>query len=402
MNTLISSENSWALFAILAAIAAIAIFMEQKWKWASKLSGCVIAPISAMILSNLRIIPTDAPAYDFVWDYIVPVAIPLLLFNADLKTIGKCSGRTLIIYLLSGFGTICGGFLAFYCLHDYIPEPEKITSMMVGSYTGGSANLVAMANAFNASGETVSVAVVADNMLMVIYFFALAAMPSINFFYKKFKHPIIDRMEKEDAAAKAANHAVSYWKPKDISLKDIAACLSVSLVIVAVSNNVAEYFHHIIPTGNFLLTLLNGLLGNQYLIMTTITMLLATLFPGFVGKLGGAQEMGTYFIHIFFTVIGVPASISMIITQAPLLLAFCLIIVGVNMLFSLLFGKLFKFSLEEIIVASNANIGGPTTAAAMAISKGWGELVTPAILVGTLGYVIGNYYGIFTGTFLGY
>lgn len=66
MNTLISSENSWALFAILAAIAAIAIFMEQKWKWASKLSGCVIALISAMILSNLRIIPTDAPAYDFV------------------------------------------------------------------------------------------------------------------------------------------------------------------------------------------------------------------------------------------------------------------------------------------------------------------------------------------------
>lgn len=105
--------------------------------------------------------------------------------------------------------------------------------------------------------------------------------------------------------------------------------------------------------------------------MTTITMLLATLFPGFVGKLGGAQEMGTYFIHIFFTVIGVPAFISMIITQAPLLLAFCLIIVGINMFFSLFFGKLFKFSLEEIIVASNANIGGPTTAA-MAISKGWG------------------------------
>ena len=401
MDTLISAENSWALFAILATIAAAAIIMEQKWKWASKLSGCVIALIGAMILSNLKIIPLDAPAYDFVWDYVVPVAIPLLLFNANLKTIGKCSGRTLIIYLLSGLGTICGGFLAFFCLHNYIPEPEKITSMMVGSYTGGSPNLVAMANAFHVSGETVSVAIVADNMLMVIYFFVLAAMPAVSFFYKKFKHPIMDRMEKEDAAANAENHAVFYWKPKDISLKDIAACLSVSLAIVAVSSNAADYFEHMIPTGNFLLALLNGSLGNQYLIMTTITMLLATLFPGFVGKLGGAQEMGTFFIYIFFTVIGVPASVSMIITQAPMLLVFCLIIVGVNMLFSLLFGKLFKFSLEEIIVASNANIGGPTTAAAMAISKGWDELVTPAILVGTLGYVIGNYYGVFTGTFLG-
>lgn len=361
----------------------------------------MIALIGAMILSNLNIIPADAPAYDFVWDYVVPTAIPLLLFNANLKTIGKDSGRALIIYLLSGLGTVCGGFLAYFCLRNAVPDLEKITPMMVGSYTGGSPNLVSMAKAFHASGKTVSIVVVADNMLMAIYFFVLAAMPSINFFYKRFSHPIIDRMEKEDAAANAANHAASYWKPKDISLKDIAACLSVSLVIVAISNNAADYFNHIIPTASFAFALLNGLLGNQYLIMTTITVLLATLFPSFVGKLGGAQEMGTYFIHIFFAVIGVSASISMIITQAPLLLVFCLIIVGVNMLFSLLFGKLFKFSLEEIIVASNANIGGPTTAVAMAISKGWGELVTPAILVGTLGYVIGNYYGIFIGTFLG-
>lgn len=28
-------------------------------------------------------------------------------------------------------------------------------------------------------------------------------------------------------------------------------------------------------------------------------------------------------------------------------------------------------------------------------------MVVPALLVGTLGYVIGNYYGIFIGTFLG-
>lgn len=401
MNTLISSENSWALFAILAAIAAISIFMEQTWKWASKLSGCIIALIGAMLLSNLNVIPLDAPAYDFVWDYVVPAAIPLLLFNANLRTIGKGSGRTLIIYLLSGLGTVSGGSLAFFCLHNYVPDLEKITPMMVASYTGGSANLVAMARTFGASGKAVSVAVVADNMLMAIYFFILAAMPSIRFFYKKFRHPIMDRMEKEAAAANAANHAAAYWKPKDISLKDIAASLSISLVIVAISSNAAAYFGRIIPTGSFVMTLLNGLLGSQYLIMTTLTVLLATFLPGFMGKLGGAQEMGTYFIYIFFAVIGVPASISMIVTQAPLLLVFCLIIVGVNMIFSLVFGRLFKFSLEEIIVASSANIGGPTTAAAMAISKGWSELVTPAILVGTLGYAIGNYYGIFTGTFLG-
>ena len=53
------------------------------------------------------------------------------------------------------------------------------------------------------------------------------------------------------------------------------------------------------------------------------------------------------------------------------------------------------------MVASNANVGGPTTSAAMAIAKGWTALVGPALLVGTLGYVLGNYFGIFVGTMLG-
>ena len=82
MKTLISADNTWALFAILVVVAALAIWMEQKYKWAGKVTGCVIALIGAMILSNIRVIPTDAPAYDFVWSYVVPLAVPLLLFNA--------------------------------------------------------------------------------------------------------------------------------------------------------------------------------------------------------------------------------------------------------------------------------------------------------------------------------
>ena len=58
-------------------------------------------------------------------------------------------------------------------------------------------------------------------------------------------------------------------------------------------------------------------------------------------------------------------------------------------------------NLEDIILASNANIGGPTTAAGMAISQGWTRLVGPSMLVGTFGYVIGTYLGIIVGSLLG-
>ena len=400
MHFLISAENTWALFAILVAIAALAIYLEQRYSWASKVTGCVIALIGAMILSNLNIIPLDAKAYDFVWDYVVPLSIPLLLLKADMRKVWKDSGRMLAIYMLSSFGSVAGAFLAAFLLKDKIPQVHAAAAMMVGTYTGGSVNLVAMADAFKATGTLVSTAVVADNLLMALYFFVLIAIPSIGFFRKHFGHPLMDEMEAKVARGESAGGAANYWTAKPVSLKDIAFAFAIAFVVVAVSNDVAKFLAHLIPKGNFFLDLMNGLFGNKYLIITTLTMLLATFFPNFTGNIGGAQEIGTFLIHIFFAVIGVPASIYLIITKAPFLLVFCAIIVGMNMLFSFVLGKIFHFDLEEIAVASNANVGGPTTAAAFAIAKGWSELIIPAILVGTFGYVIGNYYGIFVGTFL--
>ncbi|MFP6896412.1 MAG: DUF819 family protein [Roseibacillus sp.] len=50
--------------------------------------------------------------------------------------------------------------------------------------------------------------------------------------------------------------------------------------------------------------------------------------------------------------------------------------------------------LEELVIAINANLGGPPSAAAMAISAGWPRLVLPGILIGIWGYVIGTPVGI--------
>ncbi len=398
MSTLIPVDSSWLLFAILVVIAAVSIWLEQKYKWAAKMTACVIALILAMLLANFRIIPTDAPAYDFVWGYVVPLAIPFLLFNANIKKIWKESGRMFGMFMLSSLGSIVGGVLGFFALRGALglAQARSATSMFVGTYVGGSVNLVAMADATGADGSLVSAAIVADNLLMVLYFFLLVALPGIKWVYDHYKHPLIDEQEK--LGASTDNSAAAYWQAKPVALLDIAKASAVAFSIVAVSKLLAGWFGSIIPTTNFFFTLLNGLFGNQYLLITTITTVLATAFPKFLGNIAGAQEIGTFLIHIFFAVIGAPASVEMIIKNAPLLLVLAAFVVGFNMIFSLVFGKIFKYSIEEITVASNANIGGPTTSAAFAIAKGWHSLVVPALLVGTLGYVIGNYYGIFLFT----
>ena len=67
MNSLISADNTWALWCILAVCSAAAIYLEQKYDWASKVTGCILALSFVMILSNFNIIPTEAPVYDHVW-----------------------------------------------------------------------------------------------------------------------------------------------------------------------------------------------------------------------------------------------------------------------------------------------------------------------------------------------
>lgn len=398
--SLIKPDNTLVLLAILCVIAAVSIYLEQTYSWAGKVTGCILALAFTMVLSNFRIIPAyDTVAYDLVWSWVVPIAIPMLLFKADLRKVWKESGKVLGIYLLSGLGTIIGAFIAFFLLQKAIPELYKLSAMMVGTYTGGSMNLVAMSDAFPLTDKTLlGSAVVADNLFMGIYFVSLTIIPTIKFFKKHYSHPYEDEMEKYGTAGE--NKAAQFWAKKDISLLDVAKVISISFVIVAISTELGKYISSFKPEGaGFFVELIFGLFGNKYLLLTTITAILAT-YTNVLAKISGAEEIGTFLIHIFFAVIGAPASIEIILKKAPWLLVFCALIVVINMIITFIFGKIFRFSVEECCIATNANVGGPTTAAALAIARGWNKLVVPAMLVGILGYVIGNYYGLIVGNIL--
>ncbi|TGQ03225.1 DUF819 family protein, partial [Mesorhizobium sp. M00.F.Ca.ET.217.01.1.1] len=93
-----------------------------------------------MILSNFKVIPTSAPVYDTVWDYIVPLSIPLLLFSSNILKIWKESRRLLFIFLIASVGTMIGTTVAFIILNHSVPYLSKIGAMMTGSYIGGGVN----------------------------------------------------------------------------------------------------------------------------------------------------------------------------------------------------------------------------------------------------------------------
>lgn len=400
-ESLIAADDTWALLTLLVVSVAFAIWLEQRYAWASRVSGAIIALLIALAASNLSVIPTSCALYDeIIWGYAVPLGIPLLLLQCNMKKIWRETGRMMVIFLIGAAGTVTGAFLAYTLLHKYIPGLEGVAAMMTGSYIGGGVNFAALALEFDV-GEIKASATVADNLLMALYFFALLLFAGMKFFRGRFTHPHIDAVLESGDAEGAKTQAAAYWSRKDISLKDIAMNFAYAAAVVYAAKLIAALIGGLIPDTGVVCHILHTFFGSEYVWITTVSMAAATWGEKQVAKLSGSQEIGTYLIYLFLFVIGVPASISKILTETPLLLAFTGIMVVVNMVFCFVGGKLLRFDLEDIILASNANIGGPTTAAGMAISQGWSALVGPVMLVGTFGYVIGTYLGILVGGILG-
>ena len=402
MNALISPDNTWLLTSIMLLAVSISIYLEHTYMWASKISGAVIAIVIAVVLVNCRVIPTHAPIFDdVVWGYAVPIAIPLLLLQANLSKIWRETGRLLFIFLIGAVGTVVGAVVATVLLQSSIEDLPKVAAMMTGSYIGGGVNFVALADVFKPHSTIISSTIVADNLNMAIYFLILLAIVGNTFFRRHYQHPHIQEVQQKGISKEGITQAAAYWSRRDISLKDIAFNITYAVLVVTVSKAIGTFLGSAIPTESSVLHMCNTFFGSQYVWITIISMVFATCCEKQIAYMNGAQEIGTFFIYLFFFAIGVPASVMEIILNAPFLFVFCLIIVLVNMLFCFVGGKLFHFSLEEIVLASNANIGGPTTAAGMAISQGWVRLIGPCMLVGTFGYVIGTYLGIIVGSILG-
>jgi len=111
-------------------------------------------------------------------------------------------------------------------------------------------------------------------------------------------------------------------------------------------------------------------------------------------------DLGIFLMYMFLAVIGASSNILELFTAIPGILAFAAITLLVHLIISLAGAKLFKISLKEVMIASCANAGGPSVSAPMAVSFGMKKAVTPAILIGLLGYVIGTFLGVGVGLFL--
>lgn len=73
---------------------------SEKTKWGSALSGALVSTLVGLAASNLGVVASEAPAYETVNRYLLPLAVPLLLYTADLRRVWASTGRLLIAFHL--------------------------------------------------------------------------------------------------------------------------------------------------------------------------------------------------------------------------------------------------------------------------------------------------------------
>ena len=108
MNSLIRADNTWALWAVIIVRHGLAIWLEQSYRWAAKISGPVLALVIAMVLSNMGIMPTRGAVLRFRGRLSGTAGDPLLLLRANLFRIARETGWMFVAFHISALGTMVG------------------------------------------------------------------------------------------------------------------------------------------------------------------------------------------------------------------------------------------------------------------------------------------------------
>lgn len=369
---MIPADNLFALTAVLVAGSAFAYWAERQ-RWGRQASGPVWAILFGIVLSNLGIIPASAPVFSMVSGLLVPAAIALLLFKANIRRIVSESGPVLTAFLIGVAGATAGALIGYLVL-PLGAEQAKLAGVFTATYTGGSMNFVAVAKSvgFDASSQYAA-AMAADNLVGTPYLLVLVVIPAIAWVRRAFPSRFI-----KETAAEAIDPGADDIST-GLNFRHLSFALALSLVICAAGTGLAGAL---------------GIVQFNMLFITALAVLVANLFPDRMARLEGDFELGTFFMYLFFVTIGASANILALAGDALVLVPYAVIIIAVHLVVLAIGTKLLGIDLAEALVASNACIMGPATAAAIAASQGWRNLVTPGVLVGILGYVIANFLGV--------
>lgn len=349
------------------------------------LGTALLVIVLTAVVANIGILPTGSseehpvPAYEAIFSYLAPISIFWLLLRVNLKDVLAAGLPIVFLFLVGSLATTLGAVAGMWLVNgpqSIGPLYNAVGGMFVGTYTGGSINFNALALHYEVMREGVlyggSVAV--DNILTTLWMVATLALPRL-------LAPLWPR--REGAGAQRENPSLGIEEDTEhLHPIDLGLVLALGMGALLASNLLAEWageLGYVVPS----------------IIIITLLALIIAQFP-IAKRLKGAQAMGMFSVYLFLAVIGAFCDIQALQSLGLLgltLFGFALTTVFVHGLATFGAARLMKMDLDMAAVASQANVGGGTSALALARGIGRNDLVLPAVLLGSLGNALGTFLG---------
>ncbi|MBR0394136.1 MAG: DUF819 family protein [Alistipes sp.] len=336
-----------------------------------------------LIIANLPFVPAEIkPLQEFLPNVAVPLAIPMMLYCC---TFSKSEARLQLKIVVSGFFSVAVAVVVGYLLFGHkVTSGEQVGGIISGMYTGGTLNAAALQAIFRIDNSIYILINSYDIIISFLYFVFLFSI-GIRMFRRLYgehhdeKLSADDRIELQESIERTKANPYKGMLSRS-GIKQVAAVLGVTLLIVAISGGVAI----LMPEGWFMVVFI--------LLLTTLGVV-ASFFRK-VRNLQYSYDMGMYLIYIFSLAIASMADFSNLnLSEGVYQMAFMTFAVFVSLIIHAILCRIMRVDADSMVISSVAFINSPPfVPMASAVMKNKRALVT-GLAAGIAGYAIGNHFG---------
>ena len=302
----------------------------------------------------------------------VPLAIPLLLFQTDLREWPKLARSLLLSFVLACASAVAAALLVGRAMAAHTDEWWKVAGMLVGVYVGGTANMSAVGVALGVRQETFVLLNAADVVMGGLYLLVCLSVG------QRLLLRLLPRFV-EPQVANAAPHAAQPAAPR---WGDRAQALGLALLVVGLSAG-----------GVWLVA---GRLHPAAVLLCITSGALALSLSRRVQALEGSDRLGDYALLVFCVSVGSLADARLLTGASVTLFLFVAAVMGVAVLLHVGLSAALRLDADTTLVTSAATIFGPAFIGPVTTAIGNRHLTGPGVTLGLAGIALGTYLGLAT------
>ena len=370
-----------SVFAFLATLVAVIFWLSgvKKFeKFFEFLPPVIFVYFVPMICTTLGITPASSDAYAFTTRYFLPLALFLLMISIDLKSVAKLGPVALFMVSAGTIGIVIGGPIALMLFGGALPaDAWKGFAALSGSWIGGTANMVAIAESVDTPDAAFGPIIVVDT---VVGYGWMGILLFFSVWQKKF-----DSATHADTDAIEATNTRLAEMDRDrhpTTVKDAAFLIGLGMGVAVLCVKLGERM----PA-----------LGDPTIISSTTWAVLIVVTGGLLLSFTplrefekvGASQLGYTALYLLLAGIGAQGDLKEVI-QAPVYLAAGAVWISIHVLILYVAARIVRAPLFFVATGSMANIGG--AASAPVVAGVYHPAMAPVgLLMAVVGYVFGIY-----------